>query len=109
MMSSAAPLSAAAADWAAPAGSRASAAGREAPFDIEMVRIGAQSLRVGRRAGSGVPLLMFNWIGANIEIFAPLAPLMRGRELITFDVPGVGHSALPPWPYRMRHIERLGV
>jgi poly(3-hydroxyoctanoate) depolymerase len=102
-------MSSAAADSASPAAGPAAAAGVEAPFAIEMMRIGAQSLRVGRRAGSGVPLLMFNGVGANIEMLAPFAPLMRGRELITFDVPGVGHSALPPWPYRMRHIGRLGL
>ena len=32
---------------------------------------------------------------------------MPGREVITFDVPGVGHSALPSRPYRLRYIARL--
>jgi poly(3-hydroxyalkanoate) depolymerase len=83
-------------------------AGSAQPLSIEMVRIGAQALRVGRQAaGAGTPLLMFNGIGGNIELLAPLAREMPGREIITFDVPGVGHSALPPWPYRMRHIARL--
>ena len=79
------------------------------PFAIEVVRIGAQPLRVGRQAGSGggVPLLLFNGIGANIELLAPLARAMPGREVITFDVPGVGHSPLPARPYRLRHVARL--
>jgi len=32
---------------------------------------------------------------------------MSGREVITFDIPGVGHSALPSRPYRLRGIARL--
>ncbi|MBS0445132.1 MAG: poly(3-hydroxyalkanoate) depolymerase [Proteobacteria bacterium] len=91
------------------ADSTAAAAGGGRPFAIEMVRLGAQLLRVGHRPGRGVPLLLFNGIGGNIELLAPLASRMRGRELITFDVPGVGHSALPARPYRLRDIARLGV
>ena len=43
-------------------------------FHIEPIRIGGQELRVGRSAGSGdhPPLLMFNGIGANIELLEPL-------------------------------------
>jgi poly(3-hydroxyoctanoate) depolymerase len=78
------------------------------PFETEIVRIGAQALRVGRQPGhSGVPLLLFNGIGGNIELLAPIARSMAGREVITFDVPGVGHSALPSRPYRLRYIGRL--
>ena len=79
------------------------------PFAIEIVRVGAQALRVGRQAGSGgaVPLLLFNGIGGNIELLAPIARAMPGREVITFDVPGVGHSALPTRPYRLRHVAQL--
>ena len=78
------------------------------PFAIEIVRIGSQAVRVGRRTGSGgVPLLMFNGIGGNIELIAPLAHAMPEREVISFDVPGVGHSALPARPYRLRDIARL--
>lgn len=77
-------------------------------FATEIVRIGTQALRVGRQPGSGrVPLLMFNGIGGNIELLAPIARLMSEREVITFDVPGVGHSAMPARPYRMRGIARL--
>ena len=77
-------------------------------FVIEIVRFGTQSLRVGRQpGGGGVPLLMFNGIGGNIELLAPVAGLMPDREVITFDVPGVGHSAMPARPYRMGSIARL--
>ena len=79
------------------------------PFAIEVVQLGAQLLRVGRQAGNdgGVPLLLFNGIGGNIELLAPIARSMPGREIITFDVPGVGHSPLPARPYRLRHVARL--
>ena len=60
-------------------------------FATEIVRIGTQALRVGRQPGNGgVPLLMFNGIGGNIELLAPIAHRMPEREVITFDVPGVG-------------------
>ena len=78
-------------------------------LSIAMVRIGTQQLRVGRQAGSGrgVPLLAFNGIGGNIELVEPLARSMPRRELITFDVPGVGHSPLPRRPYRLSDLARL--
>jgi len=78
-------------------------------FAIETVQLGTQVLRVGQRLGQGggVPLLMFNGIGGNIELLAPIARQMPGREIITFDVPGVGHSAMPSRPYRLRDIARL--
>jgi poly(3-hydroxyalkanoate) depolymerase len=75
-------------------------------FSIEMVRAGSQWLRAGRRAGSGPPLLLFNGIGGNIELLEPFAQRMS-REVIVFDLPGVGHSPMPRWPYRLRTIARL--
>ena len=77
-------------------------------FDVSMVRAGSQLLRVGRHPGSvkGPPLLMFNGIGGNIELFEPFARLLA-RESIIFDVPGVGHSPQPRCPYRLRTIAGL--
>ena len=82
---------------------------RELPFALEMLKIDGQALRVGRQAGSGmgVPLLVFNGIGGNIELLAPIARWMPQREVITFDIPGVGHSPLPLLPYRLTGIARL--
>jgi poly(3-hydroxyalkanoate) depolymerase len=78
-------------------------------FSIAMLRIGTQLLRVGRQAGTGrgLPLLAFNGIGGNIELLEPLARSMPQREVISFDIPGVGHSPLPRRPYRLRNIARL--
>jgi poly(3-hydroxyalkanoate) depolymerase len=78
-------------------------------FVTTKLRFGTEVIRVGRRQGRGTPLLMFNGIGGNVELLGPLAASLGGRELITFDVPGVGQSALPVMPYRMRHIAALGV
>lgn len=80
------------------------------PFSIEMVDVEGQLLRVGRQAGrraGGLPLLLFNGIGGNIELLGPIAAWMPEREVITFDIPGVGHSPLPARPYRMKGVARL--
>jgi poly(3-hydroxyoctanoate) depolymerase len=78
-------------------------------FATQMLRVGRQVLRVGRTPGDGrhPPLLMFNGIGGNIELLAPLALALREREVLTFDIPGVGHSLMPERPYRLRTIARL--
>lgn len=79
------------------------------PFGMEMLRVRGQLLRVGRQrgAGDGPPLLLFNGIGANIELLEPLARALPQREIITFDIPGVGHSPLPALPYRLTGVARL--
>ena len=78
-------------------------------FTIEMMDVGGQGLRVGRTTGNGLhpPLLMFNGIGGNIELLAPLAHALAEREVITFDIPGVGRSQMPRLPYRLRDIANL--
>ncbi len=74
-----------------------------------MLRIGTQLLRLGRQAGSGegLPLVLFNGIGASIELLEPIARRLPQRELIAFDIPGVGHSPMPHRPYRLGGIARL--
>ena len=47
-----------------------------------------------------LPLLFFNGIGANLELTLGLGDMFPGREIITFDVPGVGLSPVTQWPYR---------
>jgi poly(3-hydroxyalkanoate) depolymerase len=54
----------------------------------------------GHGAGLARPLLFFNGIGANIELMSPLADWFPDRDLITFDMPGVGGSPRPTFPYR---------
>ena len=77
--------------------------GRQPSFQI--LRAGGRQLRVAVWAAAPGgpprrPLLFFNGIGANIELMAPLADWFPDRDLITFDVPGVGGSPKPTAPYR---------
>jgi pimeloyl-ACP methyl ester carboxylesterase len=36
------------------------------------------------------PLLFFNGIGANIEAMSPLADWFSDRDIVTYDMPGIG-------------------
>jgi poly(3-hydroxyalkanoate) depolymerase len=83
---------------------------------ISLHDIEGQVLRVGIRRGKKVPLLIFNGIGASIELIEPFLDALDGREAIVFDVPGVGGSPAPRLPYRpctlahlsARLLDRLG-
>jgi poly(3-hydroxyalkanoate) depolymerase len=81
----------------------------ERRFATKMLQLDGQTLRVGRQTGngSGMPLLVFNGIGGNIELLDPVAGWMPEREVVTFDIPGVGHSPLPAYPYRLTGIAHL--
>lgn len=80
---------------------------------IGYLQIGAQRLRVAVRtpraaaARRAVPLLLFNGIGANLELAVPLMAALGDTPTIIFDVPGAGHSPAPQWPYRMHGLVRL--
>src|SRR5262245_61910343 len=78
-------------------------------FATKMLQLASQTLRVGRQVGKGspIPLMLFNGIGGNIELLEPIAGWMPEREVITFDIPGAGHSPLPNHPYRLTGIARL--
>jgi len=71
--------------------------------------VGGQVLRVGVRLGKQgrPPLLLFNGIGANIELVEPLFDAMNGQGAVVFDVPGVGGSPAPTMPYRPRTLARM--
>lgn len=74
--------------------------------EFALLRAGGRVLRTavwkaqGPKASHGRPLLFFNGIGANIELMAPLADWFPDRDLITFDMPGVGGSPKATVPYR---------
>jgi poly(3-hydroxyalkanoate) depolymerase len=76
---------------------------------IELRDVGGQQLRVGIRSGDRAwpPLLLFNGIGANIELVEPFLDALEGPQTIVFDVPGVGGSPAPRLPYRPRTLARL--
>jgi poly(3-hydroxyalkanoate) depolymerase len=76
---------------------------------ISLHEVGGQTLRVGVRRGENgaPPLLLFNGIGANIELAQPFLDAMNGFGAIVFDVPGVGGSPAPGLPYRPWTLARL--
>jgi poly(3-hydroxyalkanoate) depolymerase len=76
---------------------------------IDLHEVGGQTLRVGVRRGDTArpPLLIFNGIGANIELVEPFLDALAGPEAIVFDVPGVGGSPAPVLPYRPSTLARL--
>jgi poly(3-hydroxyalkanoate) depolymerase len=83
--------------------------GKTSPTDprIEFVDVNGVMLRVAIRPGRGVPLLVFNGIGANLEVVFPFIAAMRDREVITYDMPGIGRSPLWLVPRRFSGIARL--
>jgi poly(3-hydroxyalkanoate) depolymerase len=73
-------------------------------IDGRAVRVGSMGLKPG-----AIPVLLFNGIGANIELCRPLSDELAtlGVGTIIFDVPGVGESDSPLVPYRFSDIARL--
>ncbi len=69
------------------------------------VTVRSISARVSVRPARGrlvdqPPLLLCNGIGASLEALQPLVDALDpDRGVVRFDVPGVGGSALPPFPY----------
>src|SRR5262245_407750 len=74
---------------------------------IEYIDVDGVMLRVAIRAGRGTPLLLFNGIGANLELVLPFIDALVGREAIVFDMPGVGRSPLWWIPRRFSGIAKL--
>jgi len=79
-------------------------------LNITFETIGSQKLRVAHwRAESDCgnrPMLFFNGIGANLELALVLGELMPERDILTFDVPGIGDSPTPSMPYRPWQLAR---
>jgi poly(3-hydroxyalkanoate) depolymerase len=78
-------------------------------MEIRHIDLDGQMLRVGVRRGQGdrPPLLMFNGIGANLELVAPVVEALNELEVVIFDVPGVGGSPPPVLPYRLPAVASL--
>jgi poly(3-hydroxyalkanoate) depolymerase len=69
------------------------------------VTVRRNAVRVSTRAAAGryvnePPLLLCNGIGVSLEVLQPLVDALHPhRGVVRFDVPGVGGSPLPPYPY----------
>jgi len=77
-------------------------------FAIRNIAVGTQMVRVAIKRGErGPPLVLFNGLGANLELLEGVARALEGIEVVTFDVPGIGGSPLPRGPYRFKTLARL--
>lgn len=67
------------------------------------------SIRFGYRPSTDgmPPLLIFNGIGASMELLAPFIEAIPDTGVITFDVPGAGDSQAPLLPWRLSSHARL--
>ena len=78
--------------------------------DIRMVTVNGQRLRVAINPGNGsrTPLLLMNGLGVDLELFQPFVDALdAAREIIRFDVPGIGGSSLPAIPYTLPSLASL--
>jgi len=77
-------------------------------MNARIVRVFDQDLWVVVKPGAKdrPPLLLFNGIGANVELAAPFMHAKGNVETIIFDIPGVGGSPLPRLPYRPSTVAR---
>jgi len=78
-------------------------------MDIRSLTIEGQRLRIGVRAGAPhlPPLIVFNGIGASLELIEPFVSALPEREVVAFDVPGSGGSPAALLPYRFPGLARL--
>jgi poly(3-hydroxyalkanoate) depolymerase len=80
--------------------------------EYTMMTIDGRTVRVAQWSATAAqpaerPLLFFNGIGANIELIAPFAERLSSRDIVTFDMPGIGESpdpVVPYWPWMMARI-----
>ena len=71
---------------------------------MRTVTVRGRSLRVAVRGGSArwPPLLLCNGIGASLELLQPFVDALDPRrEVVRFDMPGIGGSAGPVVPYHL--------
>jgi len=73
----------------------------------KIIRHHGVDVRATYTPGHGVPLVLCNGWGANLEAFDPLLTHLSNRAQLRFDVPGIGGSALPRVPLRMPQLAAL--
>lgn len=80
---------------------------RRTRMQVEFIDVDGVELRVGVRRGRGRPMLLFNGIGANLDMTLPLVNALDDVEVIVFDVPGAGDSPALNVPHRFRWLAKL--
>lgn len=74
-----------------------------------VVRTGGLGVRV-RVQGEGEPLLLLNGLTRRLESWEPfVAALGPGRQVVSFDSPGVGESSTPLLPLSISRLAQIGV
>jgi poly(3-hydroxyalkanoate) depolymerase len=71
---------------------------------VRAVTVRGRSLRVAVRGGipEWPPLLLCNGIGASLELLQPFVDALGSRrEVVRFDLPGIGGSPAPVVPYHL--------
>lgn len=79
-------------------------------FEFRTIELNGQVLRTAVRPGNSnlPPLLIFNGIGANLELVFPFVLALDPElEVIIFDAPGVGGSSTPATPFRFPGLAKL--
>ena len=79
---------------------------------VEFVEVDGVNLRVAtqrsnKKGKDSVPLLLFNGIGANLELCFPFMEAMPEKEIVIFDVPGIGRSQMSWRPRRFSGLASL--
>lgn len=77
--------------------------------DYHYFRIDGVHIRAGirRRDSDSLPLLLFNGIGACMELLGPFVTEMKNTTVVWYDAPGAGESQPPPQPWRPKHHAAL--
>lgn len=94
----------------APDGPEDESPSERAEFEDSVVEVDGLKIRVLRKIVAerkSPPLLLFNGIGANAELFKPLMADLEEIECITFDVPGIGGSKPTFIPLRFKALSKL--
>jgi poly(3-hydroxyalkanoate) depolymerase len=72
------------------------------------VEIGGQRLRVCEvKRGGDRPLLLYNGFGVSMEMLYDFMESLDRTDVLTFDIPGIGKSPSPLFPYRIPKMARL--
>ncbi len=82
---------------------------------LELVTVRGRTLRIAVRPARGdladaarPPLLLCNGIGGSLELLQPFVDALGPhREVIRFDLPGIGGSPPPPAPYHLTTLPWL--
>ena len=84
---------------------------RYADIEVHDLDVDGYRIHLARRPGAAPtpPLLLFNGIGANLEVMFPLMRSLSSIETLIFDMPGVGASRPPLLPLRLQTLAQLSM